>query len=124
MFLIKKTMTISAAHYLSHLPYESKCKEMHGHNWKITVFCRSKELNNHGMVVDFTELKKIVCEKLDHKVLNDCGIHIPTAENIALWVCEEINSKKLKSGWNDKKRVFCYRVEVEENEGSTAIYEI
>ena len=124
MFTIKKTITISAAHYLEHLDYESKCKEMHGHNWKITVYCHSKELNVYGMVIDFSHIKKIVSDKLDHKVLNDCGIHLPTAENIALWVVEEINSKKMKSGWNDKKKVICYRCDVEESEGSVATYEI
>ena len=37
-------MEISACHKLS-LTYESKCTAMHGHNWRITVWCRSRELD-------------------------------------------------------------------------------
>ena len=48
-----KRMEISASHKLV-LPYRSKCASLHGHNWIITVYCRSARLNADGMVVDFT----------------------------------------------------------------------
>ena len=44
MYTVIKRMEISAAHSLS-LSYPSKCEYLHGHNWIITVHCRSKELN-------------------------------------------------------------------------------
>ena len=50
MYYVKKTLEISAAHRLT-LDYESKCTALHGHNWIITVFCRSAELDQNGMVV-------------------------------------------------------------------------
>ena len=40
MYYVKKSLEISAAHRLT-LDYESKCTALHGHNWIITVFCRS-----------------------------------------------------------------------------------
>lgn len=42
MYTVIKRMEISAAHSLS-LSYPSKCEYLHGHNWIITVHCRSKE---------------------------------------------------------------------------------
>ena len=44
MYTVIKRMEISAAHSLR-LSYSSKCENLHGHNWIITVYCRSKELN-------------------------------------------------------------------------------
>ena len=62
MFTVIKRMEISAAHKLI-LPYRSKCASLHGHNWIITVYCRSERLNADGMVVDFTQIKQAVKEK-------------------------------------------------------------
>lgn len=101
-------MEISASHSLR-LSYPSKCENPHGHNWIITVHCRSKELNADGMVVDFSHVKRAVKSMLDHRNLNDILPFNPTAENIACWVCEQIPS--------------CFKVEVKESEGNTAIYE-
>ena len=108
MYTVIKRMEISAAHRLS-LSYPSKCEQIHGHNWIITVYCRAKELNADGMVVDFTHIKQVVKEQLDHKVINDVLDLNPTAENIAKWICDQIPP--------------CFKVEVQESEGNTAIYE-
>lgn len=48
MYTVIKRMEISAAHSLK-LSYRSKCENLHGHNWIITVYCRSRELNADGM---------------------------------------------------------------------------
>ena len=59
MYTVIKRMEISASHSLK-LSYPSKCEKLHGHNWIITVYCRSKELDENGMVVDFTHIKQAV----------------------------------------------------------------
>lgn len=108
MFIVKKRMEIAGAHRLN-LNYESKCANLHGHNWIVTVWCKSQTLDANGMVIDFTHIKREVQEKLDHKFLNDVVQFNPTAENIAKWVCEQIPN--------------CYRVSVQESEGNVATYE-
>ena len=109
MYYISKRFEISGAHNLK-LDYDSKCQRLHGHNWIVTVYCRSKELDHNGMVYDFAHVKELVNDKLDHRYLNDVFDFNPTAENIARWICEEIGEK-------------CYKVSVQESEGNTAIYE-
>ncbi|RHJ81935.1 6-carboxytetrahydropterin synthase QueD [Parabacteroides sp. AM08-6] len=109
MYTIIKQLEISSAHRLS-LSYSSKCENLHGHNWIITVHCRSNELNTDGMVIDFSHIKQIVKDKLDHQTLNDVLPFNPTAENIARWICDQLQPS-------------CYKVEVKESDGNTAIYE-
>lgn len=107
MYYIKKRIEISAAHRLE-LDYQSKCTAIHGHNWILTVYCRAKELNANGMVTDFTAVKRLVAERMDHALLNDVFPFNPTAENIARWVVETVPC--------------CYRCDVQESEGNTASY--
>lgn len=108
MYTVIKRMEISAAHHLS-LSYPSKCENLHGHNWVITVYCRSNELNPDGMVIDFSHIKRVVKDRLDHSNLNEVLPFNPTAENIAKWICDQFSS--------------CYKVEVRESESNIAIYE-
>lgn len=108
MYYVKKRMEISGAHYL-HLTYESKCENLHGHNWIVTVYCKSETLNADGMVTDFTHIKKDIHGKLDHQNLNELFDFNPTTENIAKWVCDHVEN--------------CYKVEVQESEGNVATYE-
>ena len=108
MYYVSKRLEIAGCHRLN-LPYESKCRNLHGHNWIITVFCKSEKLNDNGMVIDFKHIKNQISEKLDHKYLNDIFDFNPTAENIAKWIVDSIPE--------------CYKAEVQESEGNIAIYE-
>lgn len=114
MYYVSKRMEIAGAHYLE-LPYGSKCGNLHGHNWIITVHCKSDKLTDYGMIVDFTKIKKEIHDKLDHSCVNEvvCPLN-PTVENIARWVFERV-SDICEVGT-------CYKVEVQESEGNIATY--
>ena len=106
MYYVEKEIEISACHHLT-LDYESKCTQPHGHNWVITVYCKAKELNQNGMVIDFSELKQKIHGYLDHGNFNELLPFNPTAENIAAWVVNELP--------------MCYKAIVEESNGNTAM---
>ena len=76
MYTVIKRMEVSAAHSLK-LSYRSKCENLHGHNWIITVYCRSKELNADGMVVDFSHIKQVVRNSWIIIILMKCCPSIP-----------------------------------------------
>lgn len=76
MYTVIKRMEVSAAHSLK-LSYRSKCENLHGHNWIITVYCRSKELNADGMVVDFSHIKQVVKDSWIIIILMKCCPSIP-----------------------------------------------
>lgn len=108
MYEVRKRIEVSAAHKLA-LDYESKCTNLHGHNWIIDVYLRSEMLNNNGMVMDFTQIKKKIQDKFDHKVINEVVSFNPTAENMAKYICDELAP-------------YCYRVDVQESIDNIASY--
>ncbi len=109
MYYITKRFEVAGCHRLE-LSYPSKCTNLHGHNWIITVHCRARELNADGMVEDFTNIKALISNRLDHANLNEVLPFNPTAENIARWICDQIPT--------------CWRVDVQESEGNVATYEV
>lgn len=114
MYYVSKRMEIAGAHYLN-LPYESKCSNFHGHNWIVTVYCRSKVLTDYGMIIDFTKIKSSIHDKLDHQTVNKIVEPLnPTAENMAKWICDQVNDI-IEVGE-------CWKVSVQESEGNIAEY--
>lgn len=108
MYYVKKRLEIAACHRLT-LSYESKCANLHGHNWIITVYCKAKELNADGMVIDFKHIKNQISDYLDHGNLNELLPFNPTAENMAKWIVDNVPN--------------CYKADVQESENNIATYE-
>lgn len=109
MYYVSKRMEIAGSHKLN-LDYESKCQNLHGHNWIVTVYLKGESLNHNGMLMDFTHIKKQIHDVLDHQHINDIVEVNPTAENISKWICDKLGD-------------MCYKVEVQESEGNIATYE-
>lgn len=84
----------SAAHRLRN--YQGKCEHLHGHNYRVHVVCRSRLLDEGGMVLDFGHLKKMlsgILDRLDHSFLNEVppfDVTEPSAENIAWFLFSEM----------------------------------
>ena len=122
MHTIFKDFTFSAAHAIR--GHTRGCENLHGHNYRVRVHLRAEQLDELGMVLDFTDLKAILQEVLgpfDHRVIND----IPpfdwrntTAELLGQYVYEEVGSRLA-----GQSRVWVARVEVWENETACATYE-
>ena len=123
MFTVTKRIEISAAHSLD-LPYESKCKNIHGHNWIIEVEVSAVKLNGCGMVLDFTVISKVV-KQYDHKTINNLMTTNPTAEHIAELIAFKINrllDDEEQSSPQSTPRAWVSKVTVQESEGNIACY--
>lgn len=106
-YRIEKTIEVAGSHSLD-LPYPSKCRNQHGHNWIVTVICECEpEDLRDGMVIDFDQISKVVKGKLDHKHLNDVFDFNPTAENIAGWLLDNIQ--------------FCVEVRIRESQNNLCV---
>ena len=113
----------SSAHQLR--GYRGKCENLHGHNYKIEIYARGRELNNIGLLVDFVELKEAADDLvtyLDHKNLNELEPFAteqnPSAENVARFILKRLAARI------DDDRVQIYKVRCFETPTSVATYEI
>lgn len=91
---IFKQFTFDSAHFLPNVPDGHKCKEMHGHTYRLIVYIEGKPDEKLGWIMDFAVLKAVVkpiVNKLDHKTINNIeGLSNPTCENIAIWIWDSI----------------------------------
>ncbi len=88
---LSKDFKFDSAHNL--VKYKGKCENLHGHTYRLKVTVTGNPDPDSGMIVDFTDIKRIVREKvidrLDHAYLNDL-IPQSTAENIVRWIWNEL----------------------------------
>jgi 6-pyruvoyltetrahydropterin/6-carboxytetrahydropterin synthase len=87
---ITKQFSFETGHAL--YGYDGKCKNVHGHSYKLSVTVIGKPISDNlnvkfGMVIDFTDLKKIVKEEIvdqfDHAtVFNKKTPHIELAREL------------------------------------------
>ncbi|MCI5474245.1 MAG: 6-carboxytetrahydropterin synthase QueD [Spirochaetia bacterium] len=124
MFEVRVEADFAAAHFLK--DYNGKCENLHGHNYKVFAHVRGNNLNEGGMLLDFSKLKDALrktCKILDHTNLNDFPFfnQNPSAEKIALFIFENIK-KELNESKDIQKEPFLYAVDVFETETSRARY--
>lgn len=111
--LVTKEIEIDMAHRVPN--HKSKCKNLHGHRYKIEVGVDDKKIqdagsSSEGMVIDFSDLKEIMMKEIDAKYDHGLVMYerdefqmvfaelkenykqkivftsfIPTAENLAQW---------------------------------------
>jgi 6-pyruvoyltetrahydropterin/6-carboxytetrahydropterin synthase len=102
MYQVTREIDFCYGHRL--LNYDGKCKYLHGHNGRAVITIEAADLDERGMVLDFSDIKRVVSkwigEHLDHRMilhrddpvipyLEKLGepMHVidvnPTAENIA-----------------------------------------
>jgi 6-pyruvoyltetrahydropterin/6-carboxytetrahydropterin synthase len=113
----------SSAHQLR--GYKGKCENLHGHNYKIEIYARGRELDNIGLLVDFGELKAAadeVVRYLDHRNINelppfDDALN-PSAENLARYILERVAARV------GDERVRVYKVRCFETPTSVATYQL
>lgn len=97
MFSIEIEETFAAAHQL--IGYQGKCANLHGHNWRIQVGLESPEVDRHGLLMDFQELRDItraVLAEFDHTFLNEHPSFRTvntTAENLSRYIFERVAQK-------------------------------
>lgn len=120
MIRITKIFTFETAHVLYN--YDGKCKNMHGHSYKLFVTVKGFPINDlespkNGMVVDFGDIKNIVYSEIieiwDHAVLvnglsphKELGQELeerghkviycdyqPTCENMLIEIAKKIKAK-------------------------------
>lgn len=71
MYKVTKELHFCYGHRL--MQYAGKCRVPHGHNGKVAIDLAADSLDALGMVVDFTDIKRVVQrwidETLDHRML-------------------------------------------------------
>jgi 6-pyruvoyltetrahydropterin/6-carboxytetrahydropterin synthase len=108
MTRIGRSYRFEAAHRLPNVPDGHRCKNLHGHNYRVEIAVRGG-LDDRGFVRDFAELDAEVASLLavvDHRFLNDIdGLENPTAEIIAAWFlqrlpgCERVRIYETDDAW-------------------------
>jgi 6-pyruvoyltetrahydropterin/6-carboxytetrahydropterin synthase len=139
MITAKRYHDISCGHRV--YGHESKCKYLHGHNYRVTFTISAEELDSIGRVLDFSVIKSKLCmwleDNYDHKFLiwtkdpllkqlNEIDpesiVEVsfnPTAENIAKYLVEVIGPKELEG--TGAKLIHC---EVEETRKCSATFSL
>lgn len=135
MIMKSTTITTSVRFEAAHRQYgdPSKCGHLHGHNWKADVSISGEVKDALGYLVDFKDIKELIREKYDHKVI----LHVedplvalltsaeqevavigmnPTCENLANIVANDIG--RLVEG---KANIYYVNVQVYENDESSAM---
>ncbi len=92
---ITKEFRFEAAHTLPSLPDDHKCRQMHGHSFRIEIHIEGTVDEKIGWIYDhklISEAMGPLLEQLDHSYLNDIkGLESPTIEIMAAWFWRKLD---------------------------------
>ena len=78
MYILETEQSFDAAHFLS--GYEGKCRNLHGHRWRIVARIATEQLSQdkqtRDMVIDFGDFKEALSELtdiFDHSLIIETG---------------------------------------------------
>ena len=95
MFEVAVEQVFASAHALRN--YKGRCENIHGHNWKVRVTIEGERLDSAGLLVDFIDVKSLMCgiiDRIDHQFLNEIppfDVVNPSAENIAEYFWQKMS---------------------------------
>lgn len=71
MITVERYHDFSAGHRVA--GHETKCRHLHGHNYRVTFFVTAPDLDSIGRIIDFGAIKDRLCmwleDNWDHKTL-------------------------------------------------------
>lgn len=91
---LTREFVFDAAQKLGHFPEGHKCRNLHGHTFRVQVSARGEVNPDTGMLFDhaiIAEKVRPLINHLDHSYLNEIeGLEKPTIENICRWFWERL----------------------------------
>lgn len=91
---LSKEFAFEAAHTLPTLPEGHKCRQMHGHTFRLKITVEGEVDETIGWVYDhkrISDAMKPLLDQLDHAYLNDIeGLESPTIERLAAWFWRKV----------------------------------
>ena len=95
-FRLTKDFLFEAAQTLPCAPEGHKCRQMHGHSFKIEIHIEGVVDESIGWIYDHKKISdamRPLLELLDHGYLNDIpGLESPTIERMAAWFWRKLES--------------------------------
>jgi 6-pyruvoyltetrahydropterin/6-carboxytetrahydropterin synthase len=133
MFRVSQEIDFCYGHRL--LDYQGKCKSLHGHNGRAVIVLEGESLDDRGMLVDFSDIKRELAAwvdaELDHRMLlrsddpavarlRELGEPMflmpdnPTAENIARLIFDQARARRFPvvevTLWETRRSCATYRL--------------
>lgn len=95
--ILVKDFDFEAAQSLPHFPEGHKCRQIHGHSFKISIKVQGEVNPATGILYDHSEISqamKPLLEVLDHAYLNEVqGLEVPTIEWMCRWFWQRLTPK-------------------------------